>query len=168
MAFAFPNSPTVGQTYDIYTFDGEKWTTVPRVLAASYPPADLTVWPDASNAGVPVGTSLTAHSGDLNSSSNGQVIDSMFVTGGTININHDNVTVQRCKVDTSGTYGVHVFTGNPGCVVRDCTIISAQTAIEGYGDFRRNNISSVENGVVISSGHNVTIRDNYIHDLFAL
>lgn len=34
MAFDFPNSPTVGQSYLNYTWDGEKWTTTGGVTAA--------------------------------------------------------------------------------------------------------------------------------------
>jgi len=125
-------------------------------------------WPDASNTGVPAGTTLTPYSGDYSTTSDGQVINAYAVTGGTIQINHSNVTVQRCSISTTVTYGVFVASGKTGCIVQDCTISGAQTAIQGFGTFRRNNIYSVENGVVISNGSGVTITDNYIHDLFAL
>ena len=31
MAYDFPNAPTVGQTYSGYTWDGEKWNSIPSV-----------------------------------------------------------------------------------------------------------------------------------------
>ncbi len=125
-------------------------------------------WPDGSNTGVPAGTTMTPYSGDYTTISDGQVISGYAVTNGTIQVAHSNVTVQRCSINTTGIYGVFVQSGKTGCIVQDCTISGAQTAIQGFGTFRRNNLYGVENGVVISNGSGVSITDNYIHDLFAI
>jgi hypothetical protein len=135
--------------------------------AAAYPPEDLVAWPDATNTGVPTGTSLTAQAGDYTTTSNGQVVDRLAVTNGTIIVAHTDVTVQRCTVTTTGTYGIQIQSGKTGCIVRDCEISGAQTGIQGFGTFLRNDISGTENGIVVANGSGVTIKDNYIHDLFA-
>lgn len=167
MAFDFPPTPGLDQIYGVYRWDGEKWTTVSHNPSApSYPPADLTAWPNASNTGVPPGTAFTSHAGDLTSSADGQVIDRMSVTAGTIVVNHDNVTVQRCKVDTLGYYCVRVMPGKTGALVRDCELFNAQNGIFGAGQFLRNNIYAIENAITVSGGNNTLIKDNFCHDFF--
>lgn len=136
------------------------------VELAEYPPTDLVDWPDATNTGIPTGTSLTPVTGDYTSTSNGQVIDRLAVSAGTIIVAHTDVTVQRCTVDTTGTYCVQIQVGKTGCIVRDCELTGAQTGIQGFGTFLRNDISDVENGIVVANGSDVTIKDNFIHDLF--
>ena len=137
------------------------------VGSGTYPPADLTAWPDANNTGLPAGTALTTYADvDLNSTSDGQVIDKMHVTNGTIVINHNNVTVQRCKVDTLGTYCVRVMPGKTGALVRDCELINGQNGVFGAGTFLRNNIHNTENAITVSGGHNSLIKDNYCHTFF--
>jgi hypothetical protein len=146
---------------------GLSLSTAKVAAAAAYPPEDLVAWPDATNTGVPAGNSLTPVTGDYTTTSNGQVVDRLAVTNGTIIVAHTDVTVQRCTVTTTGVYGVQIQSGKTGCTVRDCEISGAQTGIQGFGTFLRNDISGVENGIVIANGNGTTIRDNFIHDLFA-
>jgi hypothetical protein len=123
-------------------------------------------WPTADNTGYrsAPGTPVT---GDYTSTSNGQTISGLDVTSGTIIIAHDDVVVEDCAVDTAGVYGIQILAGSTGAIVRYNTVTGAQTGIFGFGYFHHNDISGVENGVVIANGDNTTILDNYIHDLFA-
>lgn len=127
------------------------------------PPANL--WPNASNTGARSAPG-TPVAGDVSSSANGQTISGLAVTGGTIIITHQNVTVQDCSVNTPGTYCIEVRSGATGAVVKYNDLAGAQTGIQGFGLFQRNDISAVENGIVIANGSGWTVEDNFIHDLF--
>lgn len=136
-----------------------------RVGTASYP--------DASNTGVPAGTSLSA-SGNITTSANNQTIDARDITG-IVRIRHNNVTLKRCLITSDNGIIVECDSGSPtGVIVEDCTIVgtvgAGQTAFNPDGGgggsiIRRCNISAVENGIGI--GENAQqIRDNYIHNLY--
>lgn len=128
-----------------------------------------TGWPDASNTGVPAGTSLTSTSGLIDSVSNGEIIDALDVNPGTIRIRHDNVTVKRCRINANATFfGSIAFDGaHTGIVVEDCEIDGNDILASGCGGegitYRRCNIHNTENGFVTSG--NFTARDNYVHDM---
>jgi hypothetical protein len=133
-----------------------------------YPPADLVAWPDATNTGVPAGTTLTPVTGDVSTTADSQVIDRLAITGGTILVNHNNVLIQRCKVDTTGSRGVLIAPGKSGIMVRDCEFLNSQDAVFGSGfTMLRCNVHGTENGAEFSGGHNIVVRDNYIHDFFS-
>jgi hypothetical protein len=130
-------------------------------------------FPDATNTGVPVGTSLAA-SGNITTTSNGQIIDARNISG-IVRIRHNNVTLKRCRITSDDGIIVECDAGLPtGLIVEDCTIVgvggAGQTAFNPDGGgggsiIRRCNISNVENAIGI--GENAQqIRDNYIHDLF--
>jgi hypothetical protein len=133
--------------------------------SSTYPPSDLIAWPDATNTGVPIGTSLSVQSGTITTTANGQIIDAIDLTGDIV-VAHTDVTIQRCKIVHGGIYGVFVQLGKTGCTVQDCTISGGQTAIQGFGNFLRNNLFGVENGIVVANGHGTVLRDNFVHDLF--
>jgi hypothetical protein len=67
MGINFPASPTVGQKYPqpavagipVYTWDGEKWTTVGGSIAAYAPPSAILPLMDATPALTGVGTAYT-------------------------------------------------------------------------------------------------------------
>lgn len=136
----------------------------PRRSAGGGAPAST--WPAASNTGAR-STPGTPVSGDVTSTADGQTISGRAVTNGTIIIAHNNVTVQDNSVSTTGAYCVQVQAGKTGAVVQYNDLTGAQTAIQGAGTFHRNDISAVENGVVIAGGNNTNVTYNYIHDLFA-
>ncbi|ABE63773.1 hypothetical protein Nham_3027 [Nitrobacter hamburgensis X14] len=135
-------------------------------------PADSHGWPDATTTGVPAGVTLTA-SGDVIIDKPGTVISGFDIRGG-VYINANNVTVENCKITSSGWAAVKVKSGVTGAVVQDCTIDgtghgpdgTGNEGIMGQGTFLRNNISNVENGITIT-GSNSVIKDNYIHHLKA-
>jgi hypothetical protein len=136
-------------------------------------------FPDASTTGVPAGTKLTTVNGNFTSSSNGQIIDGLNVSG-TIIINNAGVTVQNCHA------GLIVIAA-PNVTIQDCTVVGingsatsesgiviaspAQLGGSGSGTadgatILRCNISGVENGIWLE-GNGALIQDNYIHDLHA-
>jgi hypothetical protein len=120
---------------------------------------------DASNTGVPPGTTLTA-SGEIFSSADGQLIQNKDCSN-TININHNNVTVRRCKV-TVGTNDFAIKMGyeTTGAIVEDCDIIGshAYIGIDGGGTIRRCNIRGFSNGVNVTQAV-CKIVNNYIWGL---
>ncbi|HVV67334.1 MAG TPA: Ig-like domain-containing protein [Candidatus Saccharimonadales bacterium] len=73
-------------------------------------------YPDATNTGVPAGTSLAA-SGSITASTAGQVIDGKDVTG-IINITANNVTVQNTRVTSNTTCGPTNACGNYEIIVQ--------------------------------------------------
>lgn len=142
----------------------------PGIVAAA---AEGDGFPDASNTGVPVGSVLTPHSGDLFSSANDQVIE-LLDHSGSITVTHDRVTVRKCRVNGPGGAGNFVVVyllGCDDCVVEDCTITNGvgggkAVLIETATGctVQRCDLSVAEDGVYLGgSGH--IIRDNYIHDL---
>jgi hypothetical protein len=128
-------------------------------------------WPGPANTGVPAGTALTVHAGDLMSSRAGQVIDAVDVRNGSIIVQHDNVTVRRSKVTASATAngptGVYILDGHHGVTVEDCEIDMADvpggTGV-GYAGLtvQRCNIHNAEKGIQI--GDSMTALDNWVHD----
>jgi hypothetical protein len=106
----------------------------------------------------------------VTTSSNGQVIDALDITGNVI-VNHDNVTVKRCRVNaTAGDIGC-IFPTAPrsGVIIEDCELDgNDETGLMGVFDatgftVRRCNIHHVGDGLDING--NCEARDNWIHDL---
>lgn len=133
-------------------------------------------WPGPTNTGVPAGTSLTPHSGNLETTSNNQVIDSLDITGSLV-VNHSGVIARKCKIiaPASEIAAVFIATGASGTLlVEDCELSNSNKA-GGAGIFydpgasppavtvRRLNIHSAENAVGCLS--NFDMRDSWVHDL---
>lgn len=127
-------------------------------------------FPDATNTGVPVGTSLTG-SGSISSSSNGQTISEKLVTG-TITVTHNDVIVEKNLVNNTGAYGILIQGAR--CICRD-NEINANSAvaagasngikIEGVDDqVLRNNIHHWENGIIFTGAVRALMQDNYVHN----
>lgn len=143
-------------------------------------------FPDASNTGVPDGTSLTTITAGnavanglgiedvdvYKTTANDQIVDSLSIVG-VLMVLHARVTVRKCRVAGNGGSGnfVVVYVLSNDCVVEDCTITNGIGGGSGVwleavtgGTVQRCDISDTEDGVVLSgSGH--TIQENYIHDL---
>jgi len=124
-------------------------------------------WPDATNTGIPSGTVLTPHTGDLNIKVDGAVYDALDIRGALI-VSAKNVTVKRCRI-VSGTYFPVYTDESTGTTIQDCEI-SGQGAIQGSGPRISNttvlrcNFHGTENGVQVV-GSNVLIQDCWVHDL---
>jgi hypothetical protein len=132
-------------------------------------------WPDATNTGVPAGTSLTPVTGNFNTSSDGQTVDALDVTDGAIVIDHDNCIVKRCRVSSNSFPAIFISTGGAGTLtIEDCelgcqnnsgsTSVHYDSAVTTAVTMRRCNIHSIENGVGIGAS-NFDMRDCWIHDL---
>ena len=131
-------------------------------------------WPDASNTGVPVGTSLTPVSGNLFTSSNGQTIDALDITDGSIVVDHDNVVITRCRISSNSFGGIFLGTGASGTLtIEDCEIecqnVSGSTGLfydppaNPTVTMRRCNIHSCENGLGIGAS-GLDVQDSWFHD----
>src|SRR6185312_14847404 len=90
-------------------------------------------YPDATNTGVPVGTSLTP-SGSITASTPGQVINGKDVSG-TITVAANNVTIENTRVTRTsdgcgsktacGNYEIIVNDGVTGTIIQDSELASA-------------------------------------------
>jgi hypothetical protein len=125
----------------------------------------LPAYPSANCTGVPAGTSLTVHDGDLEVGRANTVIDSHDVRGCVL-VNAPGVVIRRSKMNcvssAADSYsGAAVVLED---VEIDCGNSKGTTAVADYNfAIRRANIHSCENGFDIDGS--ATIRDSYIHDL---
>jgi len=122
--------------------------------------------PDATNTGVPAGTSLSS-SGSLTVTRDGAVVDSKLVKG-SITVKADNVTIRRTKIENEALYPIQIKSGYRGLVVEDTEIdgngVASVAVLRGEYTLRRVNIHAVKDGPRIE-GDNVVIEDSYIHHL---
>ena len=108
--------------------------------------------------------------GTLHITTDGAVISGLDIRGGII-IDADNVVIKNCKITFGGYWGVDAE-GAKNVTIQDCDIIgpgysfTSNSAILGSGNFLRNDISKVENGITLQGGASV-VKGNYIHDLQA-
>lgn len=129
-------------------------------------------WPDASNTGPPRDLELKP-SGPLTIAVAGTTISGLDIQGGVV-VNADNVTIEMSRIAASAWAVIKIDPHRTGIVVRDCTIDgrgagpdgNGNQGIMGQGTFQRNNISNVENGIVLTGKDNL-IEGNFIHDLKA-
>ena len=128
--------------------------------------------PDSTNTGVPAGTVLTRHNGDLVITKAGTVIDGLDVYG-TISVRADNVTIKntrvRGKVASGNTPLISMNKGHRNLVVMDSEIAPDKPSPYLYGIMGWNfTLERVDIHHVIDSAHiygpNVTIRHSYLHD----
>jgi hypothetical protein len=125
-------------------------------------------YPDASNTGA--SGSLTA-SGSITSTTDGQVIKNLFVTG-YIKVTSANVVIENVKVVGGDMFGAIDTQGATGhTTVSDVTLIASVSQLAGMTvrdtTIERANISGGQDGIDLWGGlgdHNV-VEDSYIHDL---
>lgn len=127
-------------------------------------PADK--FPGAACTGVLPGIAR-ASSGSISTSSDGQVIQDLNISG-SIQVNHHNVRIKNVKITNPGGTAINVNTSKTGLVVEDCEIdgtgSTTPSEIVAYSNYtlRRCNIHHVGEGP--RANGNVVIEDNYIHD----
>jgi hypothetical protein len=143
-------------------------TTTPTATPTATPP--LSAFPDASNTGVPAGTTLTA-SGALTINAAGTVVDGKDINGAVV-VNAPNVTIRNSRIRTNAMWAVD--NNSTGLLIEDSEIINQKVAGQpnchngiGSSNFtlRRVEITGCENGMNVDSPGNITITDSYIHDL---
>jgi hypothetical protein len=144
-------------------------------------------YPDATNTGVPTGTTLksvpsqvssgpgwswNAAYGELIVKGNGTVLSGLYISGN-LDIQASNVTVKNVKVVTSGTFGISLR-HTKGVTIENSTI-SGKNSTTGrvnsaisdvYADstgmvVKDNNISNFRIGIMFVTG---LVEGNYIHD----
>ena len=140
------------------------------------PPLSGSVFPNATNTGVPAGVALKP-SGSLTLSTAGQVVSGLDISG-TVYITASNVTLENCVIESNGYYVIEVAPGVTGVVIQDCEIDgmglngsagSSGIFVEGSGvSIIGCNIHDAADGVSIGGGTApVVIEDDYIHNLLA-
>jgi hypothetical protein len=124
-------------------------------------------YPDATNTGVPAGTTLT-NSGTITVTQAGAVVQNLNINGGQINIRANNVTIKKTRITTCAYYPIDYPDNYTGLVVEDTEIdstCSQTTAAMSFGNFtaRRMNVHGSSDG--FKANANSLIEDSYIHDL---
>ncbi len=158
---------------------------VPRAAATSscvYP----TCFPDATNTGVPAGTSLTAYSGPSTITTNNTVIDSKTITNTCLTIQAQNVVIKNSKIQVTGTgfagcsEALIGLVDDPNGSFNNWSVTIQDSEIDCGGDppngwnnstalgdafitGLRLNIHGCENGGDVNQSFD--IEDSYIHDL---
>lgn len=126
--------------------------------------ATIVDWPNALTTGVPDGVTLVA-TASFTTSSDGQIVDGLDMSAGTLIIDNANVTVQNCRIG-------QLFGNATGTnlILQDCDFIgiptwnSAVTILGDGASVLRCDISGAERGLFIDSDNSL-IEDNYFHDL---
>ena len=114
-------------------------------------------YPDATNSGVPAGTTLT-NSGSITASSNGEVIKDVNIVNGSIDVTANNVTIEDSEITTgngtlnggTGQSAIQVESGVTGTIVEYTTMQGSNC-----------NGGSLLFGVLNSSGAQLTMDHDY-------
>ena len=127
--------------------------------------------PTASNTGVPSGTSLSVHQGDLTITKDGTVIDSLDVRG-FVTVEAANVTIRNTRIRgaSASTPRALVMVNGSGysATIVDSTLVAA-TASPWVNGVNGSNftLTRVEIGNVIDQvhiyGNNVLVEDSWLH-----
>jgi len=128
--------------------------------------AQTVVYPDATNTGVPAGTTLTAYTGPSTITTAGTVITGK--TMGCIQITASNVTIRNSRISCNGnavTINDKDLYGLTPVLIEDseidCQSSTGTGIMEAHFTLRRVEISHCENG--LSLNQDVTVEDSYIH-----
>jgi hypothetical protein len=130
----------------------------------------LPAYPSAACTGVPAGTNLAVHDGDLEVTTPNTIIDGQDIQG-CVTIGAPGAVIRRSRITCSGFIAVASFAdaySGAGPVLEDVEIsCGGANGTTGVGDvnvtIRRANIHSCENGFDVDG--NMTIEHSYVHDL---
>ena len=120
-------------------------------------------YPDASNTGVPAGTSLKP-TGGFTASTTNAVYDGLDISG-TVTVTATNVTIKNSRIKDVAFFGVDIEGGSVTLqnVEIDCGGTGKKGILNGNFTAIRVNIHNCEDGVF--ADRDFTIKDSYIHDL---
>ena len=152
-----------------------KSTPSPSPTSTGEPPSSGGDRPSEKNTGVPVGTKLTVHKGDITITKAGTVLDSLDVHG-FIEVKAPNVTIKRSIVRGGAAMGFKGVVQNndpkaTGLVLQDSEILPSSptvwlTGVKGANfTMRRVHVHGGVVDGVMASGNNVRVEDSYIHSL---
>lgn len=146
--------------------------TAPAPTPSAPPAPVVTSTPSGSNTGVPVGTKLTVHNGDLNITTAGTVIDSKDIRG-LVKINAANITIKNSIIRGRTMNGSGALINNLGgyanLIVTDTELFPTVMSPYANGFYGYNltatrlNIHNVIDGIHVT-GSNVTVLNSWIHD----
>ncbi|MGH8081247.1 MAG: DUF4082 domain-containing protein [Lysobacter sp.] len=143
-------------------------TTPPLGSARACPP--FPAFPDEACTGVPAGQRLTAISGDYSSSRDGQVIDSLSISGDLV-INHHNVTVSNSRIKGFVRHTTHrnlvlkdVDLGPDRCPAANNGGRRLIVGDNGYTLIRAHLHHNGDDMLVAGGGDPVVIQDSLIHN----
>jgi hypothetical protein len=166
-----PKAPPVPSTSEPSTTAASSGGPSGGVASGSTTTCPLPAYPSADCTGVPAGTSLNVHDGDLEVVTANTVIDGLDIRG-CVRVNAPGVVIRRTRITCPGS-GVASFAdaySGQGVVLEDveisCESVNGSSAVGDYNfTVRRANIHSCENGFDVDG--RVTIEHSYIHDLIA-
>lgn len=124
-------------------------------------------YPDATNTGVPAGTTLT-NSGCVTVNTNGATVQNLNITDCNITVNANNVTIKNVKISGCMYYPID-YSGHTGLTIQDteiasdCELTTAGMSFDNYTAIRMHVHGSADG---FKANSNVVIRDSYIHDLW--
>jgi hypothetical protein len=140
----------------------------PSAVPSASPPVGF---PNATNTGVPAGTTLTDVNSDVTVSTANTVIDSEFIHG-CVTVNAPGVVIKNSRISGPCFFAIGSFVGSytgAPLTVQDSEVDCASTSGTAFSEFNivalRVNVHGCENGFDINN--TVTVRDSYIHDLFS-
>ncbi len=126
-------------------------------------------WPTANTVGLPAGTPLQVVTKDLRTTQDGQVIEGLDMRA-RIYVRHKNVTIRNCML--TGDFYYAVYTQDAGdegpLLIENCDITGGITS--GHNVTFRNNhiyapVGGFKNDGLIVGGNNILIENNLIHNL---
>lgn len=141
--------------------------TLTASASLTLPGVTPSAWPDATNTGVPTGTTLVPYAGSSRITSK-VTITGMLITQPLVVTATGHLTLRSCKLRAEGYWLILCDEG--GSVdAEDCELdgmnnASSDSASAGYNKtFRRCNVHGTVDGFKV--GSNDVYEDNYIHDL---
>lgn len=135
-------------------------TPPPTTVPPTSSPASS--WPDATNTGVPAGTTLTAYAGPCTITAANTVIDAKTITCSTLTINATGVTITRSRL--TGTGDPQIAVGSGSLTISDSTLAVGlgSTGIQDRNwSGLRLNIAGGNRGAYCAS--TCTLRDSWVH-----
>lgn len=122
-------------------------------------------YPDATNTGVPPGTTLT-NSGSLTINTNGAVVQNLNISGDII-VNANNVTIRNCRITSGGYYPIR-WEGDSGLLVEDTEIIGTNynvTAGMSFSNYTARRVFVTGSADGFKADSNVLIENCYVTGL---
>ena len=124
-------------------------------------------YPDATNTGVPSGTTLT-NSGTITVNTDGAIVQNLNISG-MINVNANSVTIRNCRITSSDYYPIsYDGAAHSGLLVEDSEIIGLSSDVTAGMSFsnytaRRVFVTGTADGFKADS--DVLIEDCYVTQL---
>jgi len=151
---------------------GFQWPSAANTPSVSG--STLTYYPNVPTSYAPATTTLTTSSGDFFTSSAGQVIQDLDITGAVV-VNHNDVIIRRCRIHGFFWSGIYIDTGvtvGHPVIVEDCLIESpdpggidgSSGASSDHYTVRRSRIRDVENG--FSGTSNALVEYCFVYPMY--